>query len=59
MYQVYVVLNSAGREEVGHDHVYYFLLEQLMDNDFLCKLLAGVALSLETKGKIYETLWLL
>ncbi len=31
-------------------------LAQLIDNDFLCKLLAGVARSLETEGKIYIAL---
>ncbi len=37
----------------GRDHVHSFFAElaQLIDKDFLCKLLAGVARSLETEGK--------
>ena len=36
-------------------HHFFAELAQLIDNDFLCKLLAGVARSLETEGKIYIT----
>ncbi len=44
---------DSRSEEVGHDHVHSFFAElaQLNDKDFLCKLLAGVARSLETEGK--------
>ncbi len=44
---------ASARPEVGHDHVHSFFAElaQLIDKDFLCKLLAGVARSLETEGK--------
>ncbi len=44
---------SSLASEVGHDHVHSFFAElaQLIDKDFLCKLLAGVARSLETEGK--------
>ena len=48
-----LVVYMYWSEEIGHDHVHHFFAElaQLIDMDFLCKLLAGVARSLETEGK--------
>ncbi len=42
-----MILHSIHSEEVGHGHVHSFFAElaQLIDKDFLCKLLAGVAWS--------------
>ena len=47
-------LYNVEAEEVEHNHVHHFFCwaGTAIDNNFLCKNLAGVARSLETEGNI-------